>query len=283
METENEMSKKKTEAPQTIKQRFVACVQSTGRCGKSTVADAMISWLRFAGVPHASIDADFQHHTLSDRYPGEIHLHDATASEDEFGLMLEHIPTEPVMLVDFPGQTTAKILDFADHFQMLKSFKMSDIKPTLLIFTADDSTAKDSAIDTIDFFADDADYILVENSARFRSDLFRTTPLYEWFTQRSTPTVTIPRISAGTLNVWEAKQHELGRFLSLDEMCKLPGLHHVTQLELAGIRYRCLVQFEECAARIVPDPALIKNKVPRVGPATKRNVTRLGNPLLVRT
>jgi hypothetical protein len=54
--------------PAPIKQRFIACVQSTGRIGKSMVADGILSWLTFAGIPHAAIDTDVQHHTLSDRY-----------------------------------------------------------------------------------------------------------------------------------------------------------------------------------------------------------------------
>ena len=32
------------------------------------VADGILSWLTFAGIPHAAIDTDWQHHTLSDRY-----------------------------------------------------------------------------------------------------------------------------------------------------------------------------------------------------------------------
>ena len=144
------MSKNPSE-PAPIKQRFIACVQSTGRVGKSMVADGILSWLTFAGIPHAAIDTDVQHHTLSDRY--KMHLLDATSSEDEFEQLLENLPESPTLIVDFPGNKTSKILEFADHFQMLNSFRASGIRPTLLIFTADDSTAKDSALETLDFFA----------------------------------------------------------------------------------------------------------------------------------
>jgi hypothetical protein len=51
-----------------ISQRFVSCVQSTGRVGKSFTADVFLSWLKFAKVPHSVIDADVQHHTISDRH-----------------------------------------------------------------------------------------------------------------------------------------------------------------------------------------------------------------------
>ena len=149
---------KNTSEPAPIKQRFIACVQSTGRVGKSMVADGILSWLSFAGIPHSAIDTDVQHHTLSDRY--KMHLLDATSSEDEFEQLLENLPESPTLIVDFPGNKTSKILEFAAHFQMLKAFRASGIRPTLLIFTADDSTAKDSALETLDVFGDDADYLL---------------------------------------------------------------------------------------------------------------------------
>jgi hypothetical protein len=61
----------------------------------------------------------------------------------------------------------------------LKSFGHPGIRPTLLIFTEDDSTAKDSALETLEFFGDAADYLLIEYSVRFKSDSFKATPLYD--------------------------------------------------------------------------------------------------------
>jgi hypothetical protein len=232
-------------------------------------------------IPHAAIDTDWQHHTLSDRY--KMHLLDATSSEDEFEQLLENLPKSPTLIADFPGNKTSKILEFAAHFQMLKSFRASGIRPTLLIFTADDSTAKDSALETLEFFGDGADYLLIENSARFKSDSFKATPLYDEFVARNSPTLVVPRISAGTLNAWEAAQHRLGEYLSLDKICKADGLNVTSVLELSGVRDRFLVGCEDCASHIIPDLALIKNKVQRADSASaKRPANRLGNPLLVR-
>jgi len=187
-----------------------------------------------------------------------MHLLDATSSEDEFEQLLENLPESPTLIVDFPGNKTSKILEFADHFQMLKSFRASGIRPTLLIFTADDSTAKDSALETLEFFGDAADYLLIENSARFKSDdSFKATPLYDQFVARNSPTLVVPRISAGTLNAWEATQHRLREYLSLDKISKADGLKVTSVLELAGVRDRFLVGCEDCATHIVPDLALI--------------------------
>jgi hypothetical protein len=78
--------------------------------------------------------------------------------------------------------------------------------------------SKDSALETLEFFGDAADYLLIENSARFKSDSFKATPLYDQCVARNSPTLVVPRISAGTLNAWEAVQHRLGEYLSLDKM-----------------------------------------------------------------
>ena len=68
---------------------------------------------------------------------------EATASQDKFGQFLASLPTDkPVLLVDFPAQATENILTFSAHFHMLEEFERLAIRPTLLIFTADDSTAK---------------------------------------------------------------------------------------------------------------------------------------------
>jgi hypothetical protein len=85
-------------------------VQATGRVGKSMVADGILSWLTFAGIPHAAIDTDWQHHTLSDRY--KMHLLDATSSEDEFEQLLENLPESPTLIVDFPGNKTRLLFRF---------------------------------------------------------------------------------------------------------------------------------------------------------------------------
>ena len=84
--------------------RFKYSSTAWARVGKSMVADGILSWLSFAGIPHAAINTDWQHHTLSDRY--KMHLLDATSSEDEFEQLLENLPESPTLIVDFPGNKT---------------------------------------------------------------------------------------------------------------------------------------------------------------------------------
>jgi adenylylsulfate kinase-like enzyme len=85
----------KTDKP-PITRRFIACTQSTGRVGKSTFAEGLISWLRFAGVTFAAIDGDNQHQTLARRYPNDVDAFGATKSTDDFAKMIQALPPTPV-------------------------------------------------------------------------------------------------------------------------------------------------------------------------------------------
>ena len=100
------------------KKRFIACTQSTGRIGKSMVAEGLISWLRYAEIEFAAIDADSQHQTLWHRYPDQVAIFDATKTLDDFSRMIQTLPDLPVILVDFPAQATDFLLSAAKHFRV---------------------------------------------------------------------------------------------------------------------------------------------------------------------
>src|SRR5262245_43436254 len=114
MQKENEIMQKS--------RRFIACTQSTERVGKSTLAEGLISWLRFAEIDFAAVDADTQHQTLSRRYPDKVTMFGATRTRDEFSQMIQELPPAPVILVDFPAQATAFILEAAAHFNLIEFF-----------------------------------------------------------------------------------------------------------------------------------------------------------------
>ena len=112
-----------------ITRRFIACTQSTGRVGKSTVAEGLVSWLRYAGIEFAAVDADSQHQTLSRRYPEYVETFDATKTFDEFARMVQALPNLPVILVDFPAQATDFLLSAAAHFRLLEFLEPRESGP----------------------------------------------------------------------------------------------------------------------------------------------------------
>jgi hypothetical protein len=264
-----------------LTRRFICCTQSSGRVGKSTVAEGILTWLKYAGIPFAAIDADQQHKTLLSRYPDEVAAFDATKTLDDFARMIQTLPDHPVILVDFPAQATDFLLGAAKHFRLLEFFKDAQVRPTLLIFAADDPTAKESASNTVRFFGDNADYLLVENPARFKSDEFKRTALWNWFESRSTPTLLLPSVTAVTMNSWEALENRLKRYLALDEARNQKELHELSRYELSFLRDRFLVQCEDAAGFLLPDLSLIKNKVERPRETKSQKVTRFSDPFLV--
>jgi len=164
---------------------------------------------------------------------------------------------------------------------LLEFFERSGIRPTLLIFAADDPTAKESASKTVRFFGDAADYLLVENPAKYKSDEFMRTPLIKWLAERETPKLRVPAVTAITMNAWEALERKLNRYLPLDEACHQTGLHELCRHELGFLRDRFLVQFEDFADRVLPDPELIKNKVARLIESKPDVEDALNDPFLV--
>ena len=207
-------------------------------------------------------------------------MFDATKTFDDFASMIQTLPASPVILVDFPAQATDFLLSAAQHFRLLEFFEQSNVRPTLLVFAADDPTAKGSASNTIRFFGDSADYLLIENPARFKSAEFSRTALGNWLKERNTPTLHIPTVTAVTMNAWEALEDKLKRYLSLDEVCRQKDLHELSRYELQFLRNRFLVQFEDFAKHLLPDTSLIKNRVARCRETTQQKIDRFNDPLL---
>jgi hypothetical protein len=266
VENNNQMTTK-TETKTTkspITRRLILCTQSTGRVGKSTVAEGLISWLRFADVPFTAIDGDDEHQTLQRRYPDLVDSYAATGSLNNFARMVRSLPPTPVIILDLPAQATRFLLDASERLQLLEFFNTIGIRLTLLIFAADDVTAKESAANTVRFFGDRADYLLIENPAKFRSDGFRTTKFAKWFAERNTPILQIPAITSDTLDAWETLERKEKKFLGLDEAIKHPGLHELCRMELDYVRNRFLAQCEDYAPQLLPEASLIKNKVHRI-------------------
>ena len=117
-----------------------------------------------------------------------------------------------------------------------------------------------TASETIRAFGDRADYLLIENPARFKSDGFHTTKLGKWFADRGTPTVVIPEVLESTIAAWENLERKLKRYLPLAEACDHPELNEFQQAELQFMRDRMCAQFEAHAGRILPDVSLIQNR-----------------------
>jgi hypothetical protein len=258
-----EKAETKPNKPVDIRHRFIGCWISAGRFGKSLTCEGLKMWLDYAQVDHLAIDADPQHRTFSRRHPEDVNEMDAARSNDEFGALLQSAPDAPVILVDYPAQATDFLIQASRQLQLIEVFESRGIRPTLLIFAADDESAKESASAVVHYFGDRADYLLIENPARFKSEGFKKTKFYRWFLDRQTPTLRIPTITVGTMALWQKLEREEKRHLSFDKVRQHPKLDIACRMELDYVRNRFLVQCEDHASLLVPDLGLIKKKVTR--------------------
>jgi hypothetical protein len=273
----------KTEATKTgIETRFISPIQSTGRAGKSFTIAGIKTALQFQGVVHATVDADTKHETLFRKYgKKEVVQFDATGSLDGFARMIKQLPTAPVILVDFPAQVTAFLLDASLKLQLMDFLESKSIRPTFLIFASDDDTAMESAGKATRHFGDRANYLLVENTAKSPSVNFRKTPLYRWFLDRNTPILEVPHVTPSTMDAWSAAERKTGKYIPLDEARTHEAIDGLSQRELAYLRHRFLVQCEDFADWLLPNSSLIKNKVVRPAAAVAApEVEFLTDPLL---
>src|SRR6516164_3568294 len=250
----NEITQKETA------RRTLTSLQSTGRIGRSTLKQGLISWFSFAGIEFNAIDADPEHHTLSSWYPD---IADKKPYRDEQDLLpiLNTIGGAAVQLIDFPSQETQSLVRAFEHFNALKLFSAKNTRLTVFIFASDERAAMLSAHQIITAFDSHADYVIVENPARFTSQVFYHSKLPEMLEKFNAQTIQIPRITLGTMEILDDASKRTKKALTFREA--EPILEIGSQFELEHWRNRLFVQFEDIANLLIPSPELIQKRVDR--------------------
>jgi hypothetical protein len=229
--------------------RIICSLQSTGRIGKSTVAQALISWFGFAGVEFAAVDADGEHQTLSRWYP-DIVTRLPFRETDDLLPILNETGFMPAMLIDYPAQSTQSLLSAFAHFQAFDFFESKNTRLTSLIFASDERPAMASAAEIISTFGPRSDYIIVKNPARFQSEIFMHSQLPNMLAEYSAPTIEIGRITRTTLDHLDAESAKAKKALTFREAEKLLPAGSV--IELQSWRNRLFAQFEDICDLLLP-------------------------------
>ena len=251
-------------SPSLCKTRFICALQSTGRVGKSTAIQSLASYLDFAGVPWAGVDADPEHRTFSSAFPDVAHF--PLSSPESLDQIFRHADSAPVCLADFPAGSTETILDHLKRRQVLTGFAERGVKMTVLLFSSPDPTAEASFRAVFTTLQTQVDFIVVQNDARFSSARFAGSPAGKALAELGAPTVILPALSSFSLREVAQAESKLRRRLSLSEARGHVGTD--SRLDLDYFINQVWAQWEQHAALIVPDVKLIQHRLERAeGPA----------------
>src|SRR6202043_1106477 len=151
--------------------RTLTSLQSTGRIGRSTLKQGLMSWFGYAGIEFNAIDADPEHRTLSSWYPD---LTDKKPYHDENDLLpiLNTVGEAGVQLIDFPSQETQSILRAFGHLNALEQFAAKNTRLPVFVFASGGRAAMMPAHQIITAFESHAYNVIVEKPARFTSGIF---------------------------------------------------------------------------------------------------------------
>jgi hypothetical protein len=246
--------------PKEPPRRILTSFQSTGRIGRSTLKQGLISWFGYTAIDFSAVDADPEHRTLSSWYP-DYTTQIPYRNEDDLLAILNAPIQKPVHLIDFPSQATQSILKAFDHFGAFKLFHEQNSRLTIFIFASDERASMNSAHQIVTAFDSNADYVIVKNSARFTSRIFDDSKLPGILKKLNAQTIEMPRITGVTMETLDAASRRAKKSLTFREA--EPVLEIGSKFELENWRNRLFAQFEDIAALLLPSPDLIQQKVER--------------------
>lgn len=253
---------------QKVKSHLIIAPQSAGRIGKSTAAEAIITWAKFAGVPFAALDLDGEHRTISQRYPEESTVFpEAAANDDGFMELLTAVGEKPAPLIvaDFPAQATDHLLRQLEERNGLRILEAAGVGVTCLIFPADDTAARQSAVKCVSTLGGRVKWLVVRQpgpkpligpEAWGKSGLGRKLVEYE------AGELVLPRLSNSTREAHEVASKAAGRWLSFAEARDKVAFTAAYEIDLWS--NAALTDCEDQASFLIPDAKLIKRVVTRL-------------------
>lgn len=245
---------KKTE----IETRVIAPMQSVGRCGKSTLVQALIEFLNYGEVEKAVIDADGEHKTLSAWFPKVAHM--PFVKSQDWLPILNHCGSCPVEIIDFPAQATDELLAGLKQFKADEIFAGKKVKLTIPIFASDERTAMASAAKIVQATNSYADYLLILSPARYTSETFLASEkLMELI--GDVPRITLPAITEVTLGEIDKASKQQKKSLTFSEA--LGNIPIASKMEMETWINGVMLEMEDAISLLLPDPKLMKNQFKR--------------------
>ncbi len=251
-----------------ITKRLILAPQSAGRIGKSTVAEAILSWMEFADVDGALFDLDEEHLTISQRYPDLATVFPEAVKNDngwaEFMTAAIEVKV-PTILCDLPAQSTGFILRQLIERDGLDLWAAAGVRLTLLIFPVEDAAARESAIECVKILGDRVDWLVVRQPGPKKlidAQEWASSKLGMRLKDLGAAEITLPEITRTAFEEMNKAVKVAGRWLSISEAIENVGL--VARHELEMWRNHALTGCEDAAHLLIPDGGLIKRKTTRL-------------------
>ena len=248
--------------------RVIAPMQSAGRMGKSTFVDLYLGWLDHAGVAWRGLDFDGVHKTLSRAYEN-VHLMPLSDPE-AMPQLLHALSTEepvPVTALDFPAQATDDLLRDFERVSALEVLNSVNLRLTVPLFLVDDQAARESLAKVVRALGTEVDYILIRNPAKGPSSRVEATPAVAEMLAHGTPVVNLPVLTEVTRDAIATASRQAKTFFPLSTV--KDTLPTMPRLELEKFLSRVWAQMEDAASVLLPNPALIANRVSAARDARK--------------
>ncbi len=261
----------KNSSPQTsfnaVKKRLILAPQSAGRIGKSTAAEAIVTWCDFAGIDAAVFDLDDEHQTLSQRYLEIATVFpEAVKSEEGWVRFMDGVSQVeiPLILCDLPAQSTAFLLKQLTERNGLNLLTASGIRLTALIFPVDDTAARESAIECVKVLGERVDWLVIRQpgpKALIDPEQWSKSSIGLRLKELGAGEFLLPQMTRFAFEEIDRVVQAEGRRLSISEAISKVGL--VAQFELELWQNFALTGCEDMARLLIPDLGLIQKKTTR--------------------
>jgi len=241
--------------------------QSKGNLGKSFEAEFRTAWLDRLGVPWNGSDLDDRHCTFASRHREVVRSYQLGNEHESKTALLSLFRrvlkgTAPVHIIDTRAQADALILGALEELQVLDVCAEQGVRLTFFLFPTDDTESMTN-VGKIFFYAGDrVDYCVVNNPARARGDLFKSSQLEKQLIEFGAKTITLPAITPTTLLAIEKAEAIAKRGLSFAELSRVEAGHLERLLagEIQWAMQKMFRQYHAIADLLVPTEFIPKEK-----------------------
>jgi hypothetical protein len=258
--------------------------QSKGNLGKSFEAEFRTAWLESLGVPWNGSDLDDRHHTFAARHLEAVRSYQLGNEHESKTALLSLFrrvlkDTTPVHIIDTRAQADALILSAIEELQVLDVCAEQNVRLTFFLFPTDDTESMMNLGRLFLYAGDRVDYVIVENPAKARGDLFKGSQLEKQLHDFGAKSVTLPAITPTTLLAIEKAEATTKRGLSFAELSHVETQHLERLLagEIQWALQRMFYQYDDIVDLLLPtdliptEESVAKSETAKIAPQPQLN------------